>query len=126
VSVYEGVELEEDVFCGPSMVFTNVNNPRAFIGRMGELRRTVVRRGATIGANATIVCGHELGKCCFIAAGAVVASNVKAHAVMMGVPARWAGWICECGTRLDAGLSCPACRKRYNEGEGGLEEAEPS
>ena len=123
VSVDEGVEIEEDVFCGPSMVFTNVHNPRAFIGRMGELKKTLVRKGASIGANATIVCGHELGEYCFIAAGSVVASNVKAHALMAGVPARQAGWMCVCGVRLPESLICPACAKKYKEAPGGLEEA---
>ncbi|MDR2455784.1 MAG: Gfo/Idh/MocA family oxidoreductase [Deltaproteobacteria bacterium] len=123
VSVYEGVELEEDVFCGPSMVFTNVFNPRAFIRRMGEMRRTVVRRGATIGANATIVCGYELGRYSFIAAGAVVAQNVKNHALMMGVPARRTGWVCRCGQKLESDLSCPACSLKYKEDESGLEKA---
>jgi UDP-2-acetamido-3-amino-2,3-dideoxy-glucuronate N-acetyltransferase len=123
VSVYEGVELEEDVFCGPSMVFTNVFNPRAFIRRMGEMRRTVVRRGATIGANATIVCGCELGRYSFIGAGAVVARNVKNHALMTGVPARRTGWVCRCGQKLDTDLSCPACSLKYKEDESGLSEA---
>jgi UDP-2-acetamido-3-amino-2,3-dideoxy-glucuronate N-acetyltransferase len=123
VSVYEGVELEADVFCGPSMVFTNVINPRAFIRRMDEARPTLVRQGASIGANATIVCGHQLGRYCFIAAGAVVASNVPDHALMMGVPARQAGWICRCGTRLPESLSCPACGAAYRQGPSGLEEA---
>jgi UDP-2-acetamido-3-amino-2,3-dideoxy-glucuronate N-acetyltransferase len=122
VSLYEGVELEADVFCGPSMVFTNVHNPRAFIRRMHELRPTVVRRGASIGANATIVCGHELGRYCFIAAGAVVAANVPAHALMMGVPARQAGWVCRCGARLPETLACPACGLAYEKGPEGLAE----
>lgn len=125
VSVYEGVELEEDVFCGPSMVFTNVFNPRAFIKRMDELRRTLVRRGASIGANATIVCGVELGEYCFIGAGAVVASDVKAHALMAGVPARRTGWVCRCGVKLPETLVCPACASSYREAPDGLVEARP-
>ncbi|MDR2442678.1 MAG: Gfo/Idh/MocA family oxidoreductase [Deltaproteobacteria bacterium] len=120
VSVYEGVELEDDVFCGPSMVFTNVHNPRAFIRRMSELRPTLVRRGATIGANATIVCGHTLGEYSLIGAGAVVASDVKSHAVMVGVPARQKGWICRCGTNLGPDLRCPACGQSYREIPEGL------
>jgi UDP-2-acetamido-3-amino-2,3-dideoxy-glucuronate N-acetyltransferase len=120
VSVYEGVELGEDVFCGPSMVFTNVHNPRAFIRRMGELRPTRVRRGATIGANATIVCGHELGEYCFIGAGAVVATDVPAHALMAGVPARRLGWVCRCGVRLPGTLVCPECGLAWREGGPGL------
>ncbi|MDR2613346.1 MAG: Gfo/Idh/MocA family oxidoreductase [Deltaproteobacteria bacterium] len=120
VSVYEGVELEDEVFCGPSMVFTNVNNPRAFIGRMGEARGTLVRRGATIGANATVVCGHTLGEYCFIAAGAVVTRDVPAYALMMGNPARRAGWVCRCGVKLPEDLVCPSCGNRYREGGGEL------
>jgi UDP-2-acetamido-3-amino-2,3-dideoxy-glucuronate N-acetyltransferase len=123
VSVYEGVELEAGVFCGPSMVFTNVHNPRAFIRRMSEARPTLVRRGATIGANATIVCGNELGEHCFIAAGAVVSRPVPAHALMAGVPARRIGWVCRCGVRLPDSLECPACHLRYREEPGGLAEA---
>jgi UDP-2-acetamido-3-amino-2,3-dideoxy-glucuronate N-acetyltransferase len=120
VSVYEGVELEDEVFCGPSMVFTNVHNPRAFIRRMGEMKRTLVKRGATIGANATIVCGHTLGQYSFIAAGAVVASDVPDQAVMMGVPARQNGWICRCGEKLNASLLCPACGLSFSKSPGGL------
>ena len=113
VSLYNGVELEDDVFCGPSAVFTNVLNPRAAVERKSEFRRTVVRRGATIGANATIVCGHELGPYCFIGAGAVVTGDVPAHALMLGVPARPAGWMSRHGERLGADLVCPASGERY-------------
>ncbi|MBI3566641.1 MAG: N-acetyltransferase [Gemmatimonadetes bacterium] len=118
VSVYEGVELEDDVFCGPSMVFTNVINPRSHVPRKDEYRRTLVRRGASIGANATVVCGTTLGEYCFVGAGAVVSRDVPAHAIVVGVPARISGWICECGVRLDDGLmelSCPACGKTYSK-----------
>src|SRR6201994_4843773 len=97
VSVYEGVELEDDVFCGPSMVFTNVINPRSHVERKHEYKRTLVRRGATIGANATIICGVILGQYCFVAAGAVVTSDVPDYALVMGVPAVHAGWVCVCG-----------------------------
>ncbi|MDR1298192.1 MAG: N-acetyltransferase [Deltaproteobacteria bacterium] len=122
VSVYEGVTLEDDVFCGPSMVFTNVHNPRAFIRRMSEARPTRVLRGASIGANATIVCGHTLGRYCFIAAGAVVAADVPDYALMMGVPARRKGWVCRCGVRLPAGKKarCPECGLKYHLDEEGL------
>lgn len=116
VSVYEGVEIEDDVFCGPSMVFTNVVNPRSHVPRKHEYRRTLVRRGASIGANATIVCGVTLGEYCFIGAGAVVTKDVPAYALMTGVPAKRSGWMCECGVRLDEGLmelSCSACERRY-------------
>jgi UDP-2-acetamido-3-amino-2,3-dideoxy-glucuronate N-acetyltransferase len=101
VSIYDAVRIEDDVFCGPSMVFTNVYNPRAAVSRKDEYRKTIVRRGATIGANATIVCGVELGEYCFIAAGAVVNRDVKAFALVAGVPARQIGWMSERGERLD-------------------------
>ncbi len=115
VSIYEGVELEDDVFCGPSMVFTNVVNPRSHISRKHEYQRTLVRRGATIGANATIVCGVTLGEYAFVGAGAVVTRDVPAYALVTGVPARRSGWVCHCGTRLPDGASvtCRACGSRY-------------
>src|SRR6185503_4689014 len=97
VSIYDGVELGADVFCGPSCVFTNVNNPRADVSRKDEFRRTPIGRGASIGANATIVCGHSLGEYCFIGAGAVVTKNVPAFALMIGNPARRAGWMSRSG-----------------------------
>lgn len=118
VSVYEGVELEDGVFCGPSMVFTNDLTPRAEYPKgSAGYKRTLVRSGATIGANATIVCNHELGRYCMIAAGAVVTADVKPHALMAGVPARQIGWVCECGQVLDIELGCPACGKRYEQTE---------
>src|SRR5690606_12538561 len=120
VSIYEGVELEDDVFCGPSCVFTNVINPRCHVSRKHEYRRTLVRRGATIGANATIVCGVTLGEYAFIGAGAVVTSDVTDFALMVGVPARRVGWTCECGERLGPGLSCQACGAGYLEESGRL------
>src|SRR4029077_18594607 len=105
VSIYTGVELEDDVFCGPSMVFTNVINPRSHVSRKHEYRRTLVQRGASIGANATIVCGVTLGEYAFVGAGAVVTKDVLPFAMMVGVPARRAGWMCRCGERLsDAGV----------------------
>jgi len=123
VSVYEGVELEDYVFCGPSMVFTNDLTPRAKYpkGHTGY-KKTVIRSGATIGANATIVCGHELGTCCTIAAGAVVTKNVPAHALMAGVPAKQIGWVCECGQVLNDRLKCPDCSRQYKKSENSIVE----
>lgn len=114
VSLYEGVELEDYVFCGPSMVFTNDLTPRAKYpkGSVGY-KKTIVRKGATIGANATVVCGHELGAWCMIAAGAVVTKDVPSHALMTGVPAKQTGWVCECGQVLNEKLLCPACGRKY-------------
>jgi UDP-2-acetamido-3-amino-2,3-dideoxy-glucuronate N-acetyltransferase len=120
VSVYEGVVLEDDVFCGPSMVFTNVINPRSHVPRKNEFRKTRVRRGATIGANATVVCGHTVGAYAFIGAGAVVTTEVPDYALMLGVPARLSGWYCRCGVRLPLGVdkrseqaTCAACGTHY-------------
>ncbi|MGB3500410.1 MAG: acyltransferase [Mesorhizobium sp.] len=113
VSLYKGVELEQGVFCGPSCVFTNVLNPRAEIERKDEFRATRVRRGATIGANATIVCGHELGEYCMIGAGAVVTKDVPAYALMVGVPARRMGWVSRAGEILDEKLTCSRTGERY-------------
>lgn len=121
VSLYKGVELEQGVFCGPSCVFTNVLNPRAEIERKDEFRTTLVRRGATIGANATIVCGHELGEYCMIGAGAVVTKNVSAYALMAGVPARRIGWVSRAGEILDETLICPRTGDRYVEKDGKLQ-----
>jgi len=115
VSVYDGVTLEDGVFCGPSCVFTNVQNPRSEIIRKGEYLKTIVRRGATIGANATIICGHELGEYCFIAAGATVTKNVEPHALMAGVPARRIGWMSKTGGRLNHKLVCPIGGTRYRK-----------
>jgi len=125
VSIYEGVELEDDVFCGPSMVFTNVVNPRSAVSRKHEYRRTLVRRGASIGANATIVCGTTLGEYAFVGAGAVVTHDVPAYALVVGVPARRVGWMCECGERLpDSGdRACAACGRSYVERDGALHRA---
>jgi UDP-2-acetamido-3-amino-2,3-dideoxy-glucuronate N-acetyltransferase len=119
VSVYDAVTLEDDVFCGPSMVFTNVLNPRAAVTRKHEYRRTLVRQGATLGANCTVVCGHTIGRHAFVAAGAVVTHDVPDFALMVGVPARQAGWMSRHGERLDLPLEgegearCPATGERY-------------
>ena len=113
VSVYKGVTLEDNVFCGPSMVFTNVFNPRCHIRRMDELRPTLVMKGATLGANSTIVCGHTIGSYAFVGAGAVVTKDVPAHAIFFGNPARNVGWMCECGARLDDDNTCGACGLAY-------------
>lgn len=120
VSLYKGVELEQGVFCGPSCVFTNVLNPRAEIERKDEFRATRVRRGATIGANATIVCGHELGEYCMIGAGAVVTKDVPAYALMVGVPARRIGWVSRAGEILDETMICPRTGERYELSDGVL------
>ena len=123
VSLYEGVELEDYVFCGPSMVFTNDLTPRSRYPKgSAGYKRTLVRQGATIGANATVVCGHTIGRNALIAAGAVVTKDVPDHALMAGVPARRIGWACECGAVLDEGLSCPHCGRRYRPAENGLAE----
>ncbi len=113
VALYKGVILEDGVFCGPSMVFTNVTTPRSEVNRQSEYATTLVRKGVTIGANATIVCGHELGQYCFIAAGAVVTKDVKPHAVMAGVPARQIGWAAHSGEMLGKNLICPRTGDAY-------------
>ena len=115
VSVYEGVVLEDGVFCGPSCVFTNVINPRAEITRRDEFRKTIVGRGASIGANATIVCGHNLGEYCLIAAGATVTKEVPAYALMAGTPARRIGWVSKAGMRLGDDLVCPEDGTHYRQ-----------
>ena len=117
VSVYTGVILEDDVFCGPSMVFTNVINPRSHIVRKHEYKTTLVKRGASLGANSTVVCGTTVGEYAFVAAGAVVTKDVPRYALMVGVPARLVGWMCYCGTRLPESsgeVECMACGKRYS------------
>ena len=116
VSVYDAVTLEDDVFCGPSMVFTNVINPRSHVTRKHEYKRTLVQRGATIGANATVVCGNSIGRYAMVGAGSVVTRDIPDYALVVGVPARRIGWICQCGVRLAAGdgeITCAACGDRY-------------
>jgi UDP-2-acetamido-3-amino-2,3-dideoxy-glucuronate N-acetyltransferase len=119
VSLYTGVIVEDDVFCGPSMVFTNVVNPRSHVSRKHEYKQTLVKRGATIGANATVVCGHTIGRSAFIGAGAVVTRDVPDYALVIGNPGRIAGWVCECGVKLGTGIkppvhaTCRACGQSY-------------
>ena len=122
VSIYEGVEIEDDVFCGPSCVFTNDINPRAKYPKGHKYLKTLIRKGASIGANATIVCGHIIGKWSLIGSGAVVTKDVLNHAIMVGVPAKRIGWICECGEFLKDGLVCKKCGRKYMENSEGLEE----
>jgi len=120
VSVYEGVELSDDVFCGPSMVFTNVINPRSHVSRKNEYRKTLVGRGATLGANATIVCGVTLGEYAFVGAGSVITRDVPAYALVVGIPAKQIGWMCQCGERLsdENPDACKVCGTKYRiEGE---------
>lgn len=126
VSVYEGVELEDFVFCGPSIVFTNDLTPRSMYpkGKAGY-KKTLIKYGASIGANATIVCGHTLGRWSMIAAGTVVTKDVDDYALMMGVPAKQAGWVCECGLRLKEGLMCKACERKYELSNRLLQEVKP-
>lgn len=126
VSIYEGVELEDYVFCGPSMVFTNIKAPRCKYPQRGAsfYFKTLLKEGASIGANATIVCGHTIGRHAFVAAGAVVACDVPDYAMMMGVPAKRKGWVCECGEILkgEKVYTCSRCQKRYIDENGLLRE----
>jgi UDP-2-acetamido-3-amino-2,3-dideoxy-glucuronate N-acetyltransferase len=126
VSVYTGVVLEDDVFCGPSMVFTNVVNPRSHVSRRDEYRPTIVRRGATLGANCTVVCGHSVGCYAFVGAGAVVTRDVPDYGLVLGNPARLAGWMCRCGIKLTSGvrlvqerLACASCGAKYRATDDG-------
>lgn len=125
VSVYKGVTLEDDVFCGPSCVFTNVYNPRSAVPRMNEVQETVVKKGATIGANATVVCGHSIGRYAFVGAGAVVTKDVPDYALVYGNPAGSNGWVCECGVKLEFRGSkavCKSCKKEYKKVKERVEE----
>ncbi len=123
VSIYEGVELGDFVFCGPSCVFTNDLTPRAKYPKGRECyRKTIVEEGASIGANSTIICGNRIGKWSLIGAGAVVTSNVPSHALMLGIPARRRGWVCECGELLSDSFVCNKCHRTYKETKFGLEE----
>ena len=126
VSIYTGVVLEDDVFCGPSMVFTNVVNPRSHVSRKDEYRQTLVKRGASLGANSTVVCGHTVGTYAFVGAGAVITKDVPDFALVVGNPARISGWMCRCGVKLTAGpqppaqAQCSACGTRYRTTSGVL------
>ena len=123
VSLYEGVELEDGVFCGPSAVFTNVFNPRGMVSRHGEFQKTRVKKGATIGANATIVCGCTIGRFGFVGAGAVVTRDVPDYALVFGIPARVKGWACECGEKLllkKGKARCGRCKKEYLKNKNGI------
>ena len=129
VSIYEGVTLEDDVFCGPSCVFTNVINPRSHVSRKAEYLRTLVKRGASIGANATVICGGTIGEFAFVAAGAVVRGDIPAYALVVGVPARQVGWMCACGVRLElirGSATCQACGSAYREEGGRLTPVDPA
>lgn len=123
VSIYDGVVLEDDVFCGPSMVFTNVYNPRSFISRRKEFRQTIVKRGATIGANATIICGNTIGQFAFIGAGSVVTKDVPDYALVYGNPGKVRGWVCQCAEEItfrSGKAICGACGKKYKKGRNGV------
>ena len=121
VSVYEGVEIEDDVFCGPSMVFTNDLTPRAKFPKVASgYKRTLIKQGTSIGANATIVCGHTIGSWAMIAAGAVVTKDVPEYALMTGIPAKRIGWVCQCGERLKEELVCTKCNRKYEKDINGL------
>ncbi len=127
VSIYKGVTVEDDVFLGPSCVFTNVLNPRAHVERKAEFRPTRVGRGSTVGANATVVCGHDLGDYCMVGAGAVVTHDVAAHALVVGVPARQVGWVCRCGEQLEFerdAARCTGCGDAYRQQAGRVSRAE--
>lgn len=121
ITLYEGVTIEDDVFLGPNCVFTNVINPRSFIERKNEFKETVVRRGATIGANATIICGNTVGRYAMVGAGSVVTKDVPDYALFVGNPARHHGYVCECGCKLSKDLKCDVCNSEYLIEEGRLE-----
>ncbi len=120
VSVYKGVTLEDGVFCGPSIVFTNIYNPRAEISKMDQVRPTLVKKGATLGANSTIVCGHTIGSYAFVGAGAVITKDIPDHSLMVGNPAKQMGWACVCGERLTKNLRCAVCKKSFKKATSGL------
>lgn len=120
VSVYKGVTLEDGVFCGPSMVFTNIYNPRAEIRKMDQVRPTLVKKGATLGANCTIVCGTNIGRYAFVGAGTVVTKDVPDYALIVGNPGKHIGWACECGEKLADNLTCTVCGKKYKKIKDGL------
>lgn len=115
VALYTGIECEDDVFLGPNCVFTNVSNPRSFIERKSEFKKTVIKKGATIGANATIVCGHDVGEYAFVGAGSVVTRTVPPYTMVIGNPAKFYSYVCKCGVKLDEKLQCPACSSKYKK-----------
>ena len=119
VAIYAGVQCEDDVFLGPNCVFTNVSNPRSFIERKSEFKKTIIHRGATIGANATIVCGHDIGKYAFVGAGSVVTKSVPDYTMVVGNPAKHYAYVCKCGCKLDVNLICTGCGKKYYADENG-------
>lgn len=131
VSVYTGVVLEDDVFCGPSMVFTNVVNPRSHVSRKDEYRQTLVKRGASLGANCTVVCGNTIGAYAFVGAGAVITKDIPDYAMVVGNPGRISGWVCECGVKLATGptapaaATCAACGKKYRAAGSGIQRETP-
>ncbi len=118
IALYGGVTISDDVFLGPNCVFTNVINPRAFISRKDEFRKTFVDKGATIGANATVICGHNIGKYAMVGAGAVVSRDVGDYELVVGNPGRRTGYVCRCGCRLDENLTCTSCKMEYSETNG--------
>ncbi len=126
ISLYSGVECEDDTFLGPNCVFTNVLNPRSFVSRKNEFKKTIIHKGATIGANATIVCGNEIGRYAMVGAGAVVTKNIEDYSLVVGNPAKKIGYVCECGEKLamnDAGIySCKRCMKKYKSNKDGIYE----
>lgn len=113
VALYTGIECEDDVFLGPNCVFTNVSNPRSFIERKTEFKKTIIRKGATIGANATIVCGHNVEEYAFVGAGSIVTKTVPAYSMVIGNPAKFYAYVCKCGVKLNKELQCPACSLKY-------------
>lgn len=121
VALYTGIVCEDDVFLGPNCVFTNVSNPRSFIERKNEFKKTIIKKGATIGANATIVCGNDVEEYAFVGAGSVVTKTVPAYTMVIGNPAKFYSYVCKCGVKLDEQLKCPACQMKYKkEKNGGL------
>lgn len=123
VALYTGLECEDNVFIGPNAVFTNVANPRSFIDRKSEFKKTIIKEGATVGANATIVCGHDIGEYAFVGAGSVVTKSVPAYTMVVGNPAKKVAYVCKCGYKLNSNLSCPECGKKYKSDDNGIRPA---
>lgn len=122
VALYNGVVCEDDVFLGPNCVFTNVLNPRSFIEKKNEFKNTYINKGATIGANATVICGNTIGRYALVGAGTVVTTDVPDHALVIGNPGKMIGYVCKCGERLDEELKCPVCKKKYMLNDGVITE----